>query len=156
MLNGYTICNNKWALDRNIKDELGLLIIIAGLSRKNGYCYATNTYLANLFNVSKVTISRKLKKLIDYNYITINYIKKGNRFIGRQIRVTKMLIGINKFDNTPINKNVKEIIINNKNKIKYISNFTARKYENLNMFYSNWEGTNDGWGNNKLHITRNT
>lgn len=137
MLDGYTICKNEWALDKNIKDELGLLIIIAGLSKKNGYCYATNSYLADLFKVNKITISRKLKKLVDFNYITINYLKKGNRYIGRQIRLTKMLIGINKNVNRGINKNVNDININNINKIKYISNFTARKYENLNMFYSN-------------------
>lgn len=135
MLKGYSMCANEWLFDKSIKDELGLLIILGGLSKKNGFCYATNTYLANLFNVNKVTISRKLKKLVDHKYITINYLKKGTKIVCRQIRLTKMLIPLNKNVNGFVNKNVKEININNK--YKYISNFTARKYDNLNMFYSN-------------------
>lgn len=143
MLEGYSICPKEWALDKNIKDELGLLIILSGLSIQKGYCYASNSYLANLFGIDKTTISKKLKKLMDLNYITINYIKKGNQYAGRQIVLAKMPIGIGKNANRGIGENAKHNNTIYNNKIKYISNFTARKYENLNMFYSNWEGTND-------------
>jgi len=137
MDDNYAICYNEWALDRSIKNELGLLVILSGLSRKKGYCFATNKYLADLFHTDKTTISKKLKKLADKNYISINYIKKGNQFTGRQIRLSKITTGIVKIDNRGIGKNANHNNISINNKIKYISNFTARKYENLNMFYSN-------------------
>ena len=41
-INGYAICFNDWALDKSIKNELGLLLIISSLCAKEGYCYATN------------------------------------------------------------------------------------------------------------------
>lgn len=113
--NGYSICFNEWALDKEIKNELGLLLIISSLCAKEGYCYASNEYLSMIFNEPEQTISRKIKKLKDKNYITIEYEKRGCEVIKREIRLTKMLIdGYQKCEPT-VNKNVKDnnISINN-------------------------------------------
>ena len=142
MLEGYSICFNEWALDKEIKDELGLLLIISSLTAQEGYCFASNTYLADLFKIDKVSISRKLKKLEDKKYITIEYLKKGSLIVGRKIRLTKMLTAVNKNVNGTVNKNVKDnnISINNININNKGRNFTKREYEDLNIYFSNWGG----------------
>ena len=74
MQNGYALCSNKWALDKDIKNELGLLIIISSLTAEKGYCYASNKFLAELFNIDETNISKKIKKLEKKNYIAIEYL----------------------------------------------------------------------------------
>lgn len=87
MEQGYAICFNKWALDTTIKNELSLLLIISSLSAKEGYCYASNEYLAKTFNCRTETISRKLKKLVSKGYIDIEYKWNGTSVISRKIRI---------------------------------------------------------------------
>ena len=130
MKDGYSICFNEWALDKEIKNDLGLLLIISSLCAEKGYCYASNEYLGNLFDLPKETISRKLKLLQDKNYITIEYEKKGCEITARKIRLTKMLIHDYQNCYSTINKNVKEnnIMINN------ISNNIERYIEEIEKF----------------------
>ena len=68
MENGYSLCFNEWALDKDIKNELGLLLIVSSLTAEKGYCYASNKYLGELFNEPEPTISRKLNKLANKGY----------------------------------------------------------------------------------------
>jgi len=112
IVNGYAICFNEWALDKNIKNELGLLLIISSLCAKEGYCYATNKYLSSLFDEPVQTISRKIKILEEKGIINITYKKSGNVVTDREIRLTKMLTAVNKNVNGAVNKNVKENNIN--------------------------------------------
>lgn len=115
MNNGYAICFNEWSLDKEIKNELGLLLIISSLCAEKGYCFASNEYLGNLFNLPKETISRKIKLLQEKNYITIEYDKRGCEIVGRRIRLTKMLIHDYQNCYSTINKNVKDNNTNNNN-----------------------------------------
>ena len=134
MKNGYFMGFNEWAFDKKIKTDLGLLLIISSLCAERGYCFASNGYLANLFEVDEVTISRKIKNLEKCGYITIEYEKRGSEITGRYIRLTKMLTDhIQKCQST-VNKNVKEnnISINNtsiniKENSNIINNITKRK-----------------------------
>lgn len=128
MQEGYSICLNEWALDKDIKNELSLLLIISSLCAK-GCCYATNTYFSELFGVPEQTISRKLKILERKKYITIEYKKKGCQVIARYIRLTKLLTVDYQNCLSSINKNVKENnisinknIIKENNKKKYFEN----------------------------------
>lgn len=91
MEEGYAICLNKWALDKTIKNELNLLLIISSLCAEKGYCFASNTYLAKLFDTNETTISRKLKILQDKGYIEIDYERRGTEVINRHIRLSKMI-----------------------------------------------------------------
>lgn len=104
MKDGYSVCFNEWALDKDISSELGLLQIISSLCASKGYCYAKNSTLAELFGLNEVSISRKLKKLEDKGYITIEYKKVGYMVVERNIRITRT---VNKNVNRTVNKNVK-------------------------------------------------
>lgn len=81
---------------------------ISALCDKGGYCWATNSYFANLYGLSQISISRLIKTLKDKGYIEvkISYIDGTNGIDKRYIQICKE--SINKNDNTPINKNVKE------------------------------------------------
>lgn len=145
--NGYSICLNQWALDTSIKDELGLLLIISSLCASSGECFAKNEYFAKLFNVSDITISRKIKKLEEKKYIKVDYLKRGCEVIKRTITLTNFTI--NKNDNpqltdlitddyqtckSTINKNVKDknIIYKNtiyKNNNISVDNFSEEDFE---------------------------
>ena len=53
-------------------------IIPAALANERGYCWATNQYFANLYNVSKRTIISWLKQLEERNYIKMQIFYKPN------------------------------------------------------------------------------
>ena len=88
---GYSFCLNKWAIDKDIKNELGLLLIISSLCAKEGFCFASNEYLANIFNVTDVSISNKIKKLEKKGYIEVSYQKRGCEVISRELRLKNFL-----------------------------------------------------------------
>ena len=73
----FFICPWKWLTDNNIKNELGLLLLISDISHKEGYCDKPNKYFANKFCIDEVTVSRKIKKLIKNGYLEVEYIKSG-------------------------------------------------------------------------------
>ena len=115
MLQGYSICFNEWALNKDIKSELGLLLIISSLTAEKGYCYASNNYLAKLFNIDEVSISRKLSKLVSKGYINIDYKRRGAEVVNREIRLTKILTDDLQKNQSTINKNVKDNNISSNN-----------------------------------------
>ena len=167
--NGYAICFNEWVFDKDIKNELNLLLIISSLCAK-GYCYATNAYFAELFGIDEVSVSRKIKKLEKKKYITIEYKKHGCQVIARYIRLTKMLTDDLQKNQSTINKNVKgnNIIynnINNNNKkesierksfikptIEEIEQYCQERNNGINAeaFYDFYESKNWYVGKNKM------
>lgn len=78
--------------DNNLKDKAKLLYgEITALSDKNGYCYASNKYFADLYNVSITTISLLIKNLIDNGYIESEIIYKDNskEILNRYLKIVK-------------------------------------------------------------------
>lgn len=106
--NGYAICFNEWIFDNKIRNELSLLLLISSLTAEKGYCFASNKYFAELFKMSEVSISRKIKKLEKLGHIKIDYEKRGCEIKARFIRLTKMLTDDYQKCKSTINKNVKE------------------------------------------------
>lgn len=96
-----------------------LLIEIMSLSKKEGYCWATNEYFKNLFGVSKQTISKSISSLSKYGYIVLKYDKKEKNNSKRVIRLSEVLknqiSGIKNNLNTSIQKDFNQY---NKNNIK--------------------------------------
>jgi len=124
---GYSYCSNSWVLDTRIKNELPVLLIISSLCAKIGETYAGNKYFADLFNCTEVSISQKIRKLIDLGYIEAEYEKRGCEVKSRRLRLKKFLIDdLKSFyptvkkvfkDKNNINKNNNIILINNNSKI---------------------------------------
>lgn len=68
---------NNYQLSSSSKLLFGYLL---SLSKKEGYCYASNDYLSNTFMVNVRTISKLLKELKEEKLIETKIIK-GNRKI---------------------------------------------------------------------------
>lgn len=57
--------------NKNLKPNSKILYgEIARLSKKDGYCYASNKYLGELLNINEKSVSRLLKELKDGKYIS--------------------------------------------------------------------------------------
>lgn len=96
---------------------------ITSLCNEKGYCWATNQYFADLYKVSKITVSRWISTLYKKGYIAVETLyKEGTKeIIGRHLYIVNTPInknvnryiqndleGINEIVNAPINKNVKD------------------------------------------------
>lgn len=62
---------------------------ITALANKKGYCYASNSYFAELYNVSDVSISNWIKELVDKKFIKRELIyKEGSKeILNRYLRI---------------------------------------------------------------------
>ena len=86
----------------NLKPNAKLLYgEITALSNKLGYCYATNNYFSDLYNVSKNTISSWLSDLKKFGFITIDLERNSKK------QIVKRCIGITKINDTPIHEKMK-------------------------------------------------
>lgn len=124
MKDGYSICLNEWALDKSIKNELGLLLIISSLCAEKGYCFASNKYLAELLNITEVSVSRRIKRLKDRGHILVDYEKRGCEVKTRFIRLSKMITD-------DYQKCKSTIIKNDKDNNISINNISINKKENI-------------------------
>lgn len=108
----YGKINDTALYDENLNhSQRILLIIITKLAQKNGVCFASNSYLANLHNSSNPTITRAIKSLEEFGYIKTKLIKSdtSNSIIRREIYLTekggsKMNRGLSEFDDTLYSK----------------------------------------------------
>ena len=97
----YAIIPAEVRYDKDLAPNAKLLYgEITALCNDKGYCWATNQYFADLYKVSKITVSRWISTLNKKGYISIDtlYREGTKELIGRHIYIV----------NTPINKNVKE------------------------------------------------
>ena len=103
--------------DKKLNDkEKTIYSMILSLSKEND-CTISNTYIGNLLNICNVQASRIINSLKKKEYVKIKIVYKQD---SKEIALRK-IIPINKYVNTskrmsnePINKNVKDIINNNK------------------------------------------
>lgn len=90
--NYYSIIPAEVRYDTELKDKAKLLYgEITSLSDKNGYCYATNKYFADLYGVSTTTISLLINNLVDKGYVEREIIyKEGTKeILNRYLRIIK-------------------------------------------------------------------
>lgn len=97
---------------------------ITALCNEKGYCWATNKYFADLYNVSIVSVSKWINLLVKKGYLLSDLIyKEGTKEIeGRYLRI--VLYPIKEKFNTPIKEKFKDnstYINNTFNKDIYIS-----------------------------------
>ena len=119
--NYYAIIPANVRYDKNLSDKAKLLYgEITTLTKKEGFCWATNKYFAELYSTSERTISRILAELVQNGYIaTTESIKKEtvngvDNFVKcRQI----CLVGIDKNVCEGVDKNVASNNTSNNNNI---------------------------------------
>lgn len=90
---------------------------ISALCNKLGYCYAQNTYFAELYSVDKRSIQRWIENLVNRGYIIVDVERDDNNaVVKRTIHLaTKMSPPHDKNVTTPGDKNVTHNNINNNN-----------------------------------------
>lgn len=127
----YTIIPAEVRYNKNLSASAKLLYgEISTLCKKDNICWASNSYFAELYNTSKITVSRWFSQLEKEGYISTKMI-----FDSKEKKVTKRLTkmlnhskGIIKNDKGAIIKNVKGGIIKNvKENIPDISGTNTRK-----------------------------
>ncbi|SCT04374.1 conserved phage C-terminal domain-containing protein [Staphylococcus aureus] len=111
----YSIITANVRYDNRLTDSEKLLFAeITSLSNKYGYCTASNGYFAKLYEVTKVTVSRRIANLKECGYLHVEIIRNGNEIKQRKLYpLTEMIRPINTNDNTPINNSVNTPIITN-------------------------------------------
>lgn len=122
-------------MDKKLSDKGKLVYSIILALSKNNDCIISNSYISELLDITKVQASRIINTLKKNGYIEIQLIHKEN---SKEIAMRKC-VPINKYVNTykqtsstPINKNVKEIIYNNK--INYNIRYKSdRDYSNFDF-----------------------
>lgn len=122
--NYYAILPANVRYDFDLKDKAKLLYAeITSLANSQGYCWATNKYFGELYNISSETVSRLIKDLINKGYLKSEFIYKGNSREIQQRRLyllTKSSIGIDQMVKGGIDQKVKENNKNKNNKKEYI------------------------------------
>ena len=154
----YSILTANVRYDKELKANEKLLISeITALSNRNGYCHANNNYFANLYNVSKTSISNWINHLKERGYLKVEMIKDGKEIKERRLFPISTPIKENfntpskniyegnkeKF-NSPIKENFKENItsINTTSKNKVLSDAQHSTQDVFTLWQDNW-----GWPN---------
>ncbi|HAR6492899.1 TPA: DnaD domain protein [Staphylococcus pseudintermedius] len=138
----YAIITANVRYDNRLTDSEKILFAeITALSNKYGYCTATNGYFASLYEVTKVTISRRISKLKEHGYLDIEIVKENNEFKQRKLYpLTQNIRPINTDVKTPINTNVMRGINTNVKHNNTSNNNTrknnTRKNNNHHHLYS--------------------
>lgn len=99
--------------DENLKDKAKLLYgEIVALSDKNGYCYASNRYFAELYGITTTNVSLLIKNLVENGYLESEIIyKEGTKeILNRYLKIVKG--GYLKKFKGGIKKNLKDNNIN--------------------------------------------
>lgn len=135
--NYYSIIPANVRYDKRLKANEKLLFSeITALANKQGYCHAKNSYFADLYEVSKVTISTWINHLKECGYLKIKKEYKGKQIIGRTI------IPINDPSKEKLNTPSKEKLntyskkLNGGIKENFKDNITSINNTSLNNIYS--------------------
>lgn len=88
---------------------------ITALSTKDGYCYASNSYFAKLYNVNNTTISKWISLLVKYGYLEREEIYYQGTKQLKERRLYPLTTPLGAKNNTPLVSNAKD----NNTSIKY-------------------------------------
>ena len=103
---------------------------MTALSNEKGYCWATNSYFANLYNVKNETVSRWVSQLIKKGYIRSVIVYKDGT---KEIDSRRLYIG-----NIPIDKNINTYCQESQNPIdKNINTPIDKKVKENTTIYNN-------------------
>lgn len=124
--NYYAIIPATVRYDKRLRDKAKLLYgEITALCNKEGYCWATNKYFSDLYEVSIKCISTLINQLKNLGYISVEMvyedgsskIKQRNIYVHESSILTKSSIGMEQKVNTPMEQKVKDNNIKDNNTI---------------------------------------
>jgi DNA-binding transcriptional regulator YhcF (GntR family) len=123
---------------------------ITALSYKEGYCFATNRYFAELYGVTKNTVSLWVSQLHKKGFISIELIKKGEQITERRLYIINKIGIINNDDRANIKNddlnntrlNITNNISNRKDKFLNEINFLGVEKDTREEFISYWTEEN--------------
>lgn len=134
--NYYVVIPANVRYDKDLTANVKLLYgEISALAQKDGVCYATNKYFAELYNVSQVSISKWINSLVDKKYINFKIIyKEGTKeILNRYLTLVYDPIKENLKDNNTSTNN-KEI---NNNKLLFTKkNFKKPTLDEVQQYCS--------------------
>lgn len=160
--NYYSILPANVRYDKELKANEKLLFSeITALANKQGYCHAWNSYFADLYGVSKTTISNWINHLKERGYLKIVTIKDGKEIKKRKLYPNDTPVeendnttikekfntpskndgeGIKEKLKSPIKENFKENItsINNTSKNNMLNDARHTFRDVHNLWESNW------------------
>ena len=122
--NYYAILPATVRYDSRLKPMEKLLYAeLTALSKKDGYCWASNGYFAELYEVAKETVSRWLSNLDRYGYIKVSIDRpSGNQrriiVFGDQYLLAKKSLPLDEKVITPYDEKIKQNNINKNNSNK--------------------------------------
>ena len=95
---------------------------ITFLCNQKGYCWASNKYFSNLFQISNRTVSRYINNLKDHDFISVNIIRDASNMVVKRIikivnhDIYKAVYTLGQNCLTPIDKTVQYNNTSNNNK----------------------------------------
>lgn len=143
----YSVIPANVRYDKDLTPNSKLLYAeITSLCNEYGYCWASNSYFANLYGVTTVSISKWIKSLAEKGYIEteIEYKKDSKEILNRYIKIINDPIK-EKFNTPqrkvkdPIKEKFKE---NNKNRILNINNIYIVEIKEIIDYLNERAGTN--------------
>ena len=106
---------------------------ITALSNKKGFCFATNNYFAELYKVSKVSISKWINQLIEFDYLNAKYELDENK-----ISTRKLFLNPQRKLNGGIKEKLMDNSIVNSNNIININNRKSKTTKKVSDFADNY------------------
>jgi len=120
--------------DKKLSDkEKHIYSMIIALTKEKD-CTMSNAYVGSLLNISTIQVSRLINSLKKKEYIKTEMIYKENSkeiLLRKIIPINRNINTYNQISSKPINKNVKDIIYNNKINNKKIGYKNQRDYTNF-------------------------
>ena len=134
----YAILTADVRYDRNLKPLARLLFAeITALCNKEGYCWASNQYFADLYEVDKTTVSGWIGQLKARGYLTVQlqYKEGSKQILNRYMKINGE--GVDEIINTPFQKDVEPIDqktkVNTKTNTK--TNITVNNVDDFDSFW---------------------
>jgi len=145
----YAIIPASVRYDKNLTANAKLLYgEITALCNKEGHCWASNQYFADLYSVSKVSISTWISNLKDCGHVSVqmNYKEGSKHILNRYIRLISEGTQENlATSQRKLKQGIKENLIDNKtdNNTKNITNNNNNNFDSFWKYYPRKAGKSE-------------
>ncbi|WP_159315905.1 DnaD domain protein [Mammaliicoccus sciuri] len=106
--NYYAILTAEIRYDNRLSSLEKLLCAeITALSSKYGYCFATNNYFADLYGISKDTVSKRINHIKNVGHLEVQLLYENKQVVGRKMKIKQLpFTPIDEKADTPIDEKI--------------------------------------------------